>query len=75
MAEILALSSRLAKTDRELADKDIELLKDDHKHSSLHFKKIGELRSIRSGLNYRALAVEVPDGLLWFWIGKPSDYD
>lgn len=65
----------LPKAIRDLADKNIERLKADHKHPSLHFKKIGEFRSIRIGLNYRALAIEVSDGFLWFWIGKHSDYD
>jgi hypothetical protein len=27
------------------------------------------------GLGYRALAVEVDDGMLWFWIGTHADYD
>jgi hypothetical protein len=26
-------------------------------------------------MHYRALAVEIPDGLLWFWIGSHADYD
>jgi hypothetical protein len=26
-------------------------------------------------VHYRALAVEVPEGLLWFWIGSHADYD
>jgi hypothetical protein len=26
-------------------------------------------------MDYRALAVEIPDGLLWFWIGSHADYD
>jgi hypothetical protein len=26
-------------------------------------------------MHYRALAIEVPEGLLWFWIGSHSDYD
>ena len=25
--------------------------------------------------NIRALAVEVDEGLLWFWIGSHADYD
>ena len=44
-------------------------------HPSLHFKKIDKYRSVRVGLHYRALAVEVPEGLLWFWIGSHSHYD
>jgi hypothetical protein len=65
----------LPKPIRELADKNIELLKADHTHPSLHLKKIGDFWSIRIGLNYRALAIAVPIGLLWFWIGKHSDYE
>jgi hypothetical protein len=42
---------------------------------SLHFKKIGRFRSVRVGLRYRALAVEVADGLVWFWIGSHAEYD
>jgi hypothetical protein len=43
---------------------------------SLHFKKIGDLWSLRVGLNYRALALdEPPDGVVWFWIGRHGDYD
>jgi hypothetical protein len=30
---------------------------------------------VRVGLRHRALAVEVNDGLLWFWIGSHADYD
>jgi len=26
-------------------------------------------------MHYRALAVEILDGLLWFWIGSHADYD
>jgi len=52
-----------------------ETLKADPFHPSLHFKKIGKYRSVRVGLHYRALAVEVPAGLLWFWIGSHSEYN
>ena len=57
------------------ADRCFELLKANPQHPSLHFKTIGKYRSVRIGLHYRALAVEVADGLLWFWIGSHSDYD
>jgi len=60
---------------QELADKNLELLKTDPHHPSLHFKKIGKYRSIRIGLAYRALAVESAEGLIWFWIGNHSEYD
>ena len=60
---------------RELADKNYALLKQDPKHPSLHFKKVGRYWSVRIGLRYRALAAEVDGGLLWFWIGSHADYD
>ena len=60
---------------QELADVNYELLKIDLSHPSLHFKKIGKYRAVRVGLHYRALAIEVPEGLLWFWIGSHSEYD
>ena len=60
---------------RELADKNFELLRADLNHPSLHFKKVGKFRSVRVGLQHRALAVEVENGLLWFWIGDHSEYD
>jgi hypothetical protein len=60
---------------RALADKNYALLKEDPRHPSLHFKKVGHFWSVRVGAHYRALAVEVDDGLLWFWIGSHADYD
>ena len=60
---------------RELADKDFALLQSDSSHPSLHFKKVGRFRSARVGLQHRALAVEVENGLLWFWIGNHADYE
>ena len=56
---------------QKLADKAFELLKADPHHRSLHFKKAGRFWSVRVGLHYRVLAVQVSDGVLWFWIGTP----
>jgi hypothetical protein len=44
-------------------------------HPSLHFKKTGRFWSVRIGLHYRALATEMDDGWLWFWIGAHAAYD
>ena len=60
---------------RALADKQFQLLKADHKHPSLHVKAVGRFRSARVGLAYRALAVQVTDGFLWFWIGTHDEYE
>ena len=54
-----ALYEALPSDIRELADKNYQLLKLDSRHPSLRFKKIGDLWSIRIGLQYRALATEM----------------
>jgi hypothetical protein len=66
---------RLPEAVQRLADKNFELLKSNPQHPSLHFKKIGRLRSARVGIQYRALAVEDGDDLVWFWIGPHGEYD
>lgn len=60
---------------QDIADKSYSLLKNDPRHPSLRLKKTGRFWSVRIGLHYRAVAVEVPDGLLWFWIGSHEDYN
>ena len=60
---------------KQIADRNFEMLKTNPKHPSLHFKKSNRYWSVRVGISYRALAVEVENGLLWFWIGNHSDYD
>jgi hypothetical protein len=65
---------------RERADKQFAVLKANLQHPSLRFKKIGdsggtEIWSARITLKYRALAIKLPDGFLWFWIGDHGVYD
>lgn len=60
---------------RYLADRNFELLMLNPKHPSLHLKKVGRYWSVRAGIHYRALAVDVEEGLLWFWIGTHAEYD
>ncbi|HEY5218972.1 MAG TPA: hypothetical protein VIJ16_04140 [Gemmatimonadaceae bacterium] len=60
---------------RRLADKQFALLKENPAHPSLHFKHVGKYRSVRVGRYYRALGVEVPDGVLWWWMGTHAEYD
>ena len=66
---------RLPEHIRVLADKTYTVLKEDPRHPSLQFEKVGRFWSIRVGLRYRALAVEVDGDMLWFWIGTHADYD
>jgi hypothetical protein len=65
---------RLPEIIRKLAEQCYEILKSNPRHPSLHFKKIEKYRSVRVGLHYRSLAVQIPEGLLWFWIGTHDEY-
>lgn len=74
-SEFWDLYEKLPINVRSLADKNYALLKEDPKHPSLHFKSVGKFWSVRVGIRYRALAIEIDDGFLWFWIGSHSQYD
>ena len=60
---------------QSLADKSFALLRSDSRHPSLRLKKVGDYYSVRVGLFYRALGVEVKVGVSWFWIGTHAEYD
>ncbi len=60
---------------RDHANRSFELLKSDPGHPLLQLRKIDRLWSARVGLQYRALAAEAPDGLVWFWVGTHAGYD
>ena len=70
-----ALYEALPSDIRDIADKNYQLLKSDPHHPSLHFKKIGDLWSVRVGAHYRALGTSAEGGVYWFWIGTHADYD
>ncbi len=58
---------------QELADQNYEMLQANPRHPSLHLKKVGSYWAVRVGLHYRALSVEVDDGLLLFRIGSHAE--
>ena len=60
---------------QRLAGRSYELLCSDSRHPSLQLKKVAEYWSVRVGLHYRALAVEVGSDLVWVWIGTHAEYD
>ena len=74
-ASFWELYGNLPQIVRDLADKNFELLKTSPNHPSLHLKKVGKYWSVRVGSKYRALGVEIQQGILWFWIGNHSEYD
>ena len=59
---------------QQLARDNYELLRANPQHPSLHFKRVGKYWSVRIGSDYRALGVDSPKGILWFWIGGHEEY-
>jgi len=57
-----------------LAEDNFELLKNDPKHPSLHFKRVGKFWSARVGTGYRALAYEDGEDFIWVWVGTHDEY-
>ena len=60
---------------QQLARKNFKLPKQDPRHPSLQFKRVGDYWSALVGLNYRALAVEDGTDFVWTWIGNHAEYD
>jgi hypothetical protein len=63
---------------RRLAVKNYRLWRDNPRHPSLDFKKLGgraERFSIRVGDHYRALGHKVGGGIEWVWIGTHEEYN
>ena len=60
---------------QKLAQDNYELLKLNPQHPSLHFKRVGRYWSVRVGLSHRAVGLDAPSGILWFWIGTHEEYD
>jgi len=72
------LFDALPKAIQDKANKQFQMLKTNHRHPSLHFKKIASeenLWSVRVDANYRALGVESKSGIVWRWIGTHSEFD
>jgi hypothetical protein len=65
----------LPESTRALADGCFKLLKANPRHPSLRLKRVGRFWSVRAGLHHRALGLDVPDGIVWFWIGTHAQYD
>ncbi len=60
---------------RTLARKNYRLWRQNPRHPSLRFKKVGvDLWSVRIGAEHRALAAEEQGVLIWFWIGPHDEY-
>jgi hypothetical protein len=60
---------------QQLADRCFALMSSNPRHPSIHLKKVGHFWSARVGLHWRAVGVDVEDGISWFWIGSHAEYD
>ena len=65
----------LPKDVRDIADKNFQLLKENIRHPSIQFKKVGAFWSARVGLAHRALALDDDCDYIWVWIGTHDEYD
>lgn len=60
------------------ATKVLDLLEQNSRHPSLHFKRIKKGKSawsIRVSKDYRMVGYREGDTVTWFWIGTHNDYD
>jgi hypothetical protein len=67
--------ARLSPEIRDRAKKAYRVWKNNPKHPSLCFKKVGQAWSIRIGAGFRALALLEGDTFFWFWIGSHDEYE
>ncbi|MDX1957831.1 MAG: hypothetical protein SFU98_04620 [Leptospiraceae bacterium] len=57
------------------ARKSYILWQENQNHPSLHFKKIGDLYSVRIAERWRVLGIFQGQTYIWFWIGSHEDYN
>jgi len=66
--------ARLPEPVQTVARANFEILKQNPAHPSLHFKRVGNLWSVRAGRGHRALATEDGPDFIWVWIGPHDEY-
>ncbi len=59
---------------REAATASYQLWRRNPWDPSLHFKKVGDYWSVRTGNGFRALATRDGERITWFWIGTHDEY-
>jgi len=74
--EFWRLYRELPEQIRRATRRTYRLWKENPRASGLRFKKVRDVYSVRIGqTGYRAIAVDVPEGFLWIWIGPHDEYE
>ncbi|MDJ0730158.1 MAG: hypothetical protein QNJ33_09235 [Crocosphaera sp.] len=77
--DFLQCFAKLPETVKQTARKNYKLWKENPTHPSLEFKRLNTreiVYSVRVGIGWRAVGVmKASDTIVWFWIGKHSEYD
>jgi hypothetical protein len=74
--EFWRLYRALPKQIREATRRAYRIWSANPRAAGLRFKKVRDVYAIRIGhTGYRAIAVDVPDGFLWIWIGPHDEYE
>jgi len=74
--EFWRLYRELPEAIRQATRRTYRLWEQDSRASALRFKKVRGVYSVRIGnTGYRAIAVDVPNGFLWIWIGPHDEYE
>lgn len=60
---------------KQAARKTYRLWRSNPRHPSLRFQPKGQYWALRVTQGYRALALRIPEGFLWFWIGTHDEYE
>ena len=75
-SEFWRLYRELPEAVRQATRRTYRLWEENPRASALRFKKVREVYSVRIGnTGYRAIAVDVPNGFLWIWIGPHDVYE
>jgi hypothetical protein len=74
-AKFRQLFAALPRETQQRTRKAYVLWRENPRHPSLHFKKIGKIWSVRVDDNFRALAHVKDEGTYWFWIGPHAEYE
>jgi len=77
-AEFISCFRKLPARIQRLARKNYKLWKQDPSHPGLQFKRVGKRKpvfSVRVGIGWRALGLQMGDAVVWFWIGSHAEYE